>query len=154
MLYDLITNEVLVVPLCVWAAAQLLKLFTKLVQTKRLDLRYLVASGGMPSSHSAIVAALATTVAMTQGLSSVAFGIACIVALIVIYDSAGVRKSVGQQAVVLNRIVREIRFRRPMAELERDLRELIGHTPLQVVAGAALGIIIAWLWLILQFYNG
>lgn len=147
MFYELITNNVLVVPLCAWAVTQLLKVFIKLVQVKRLELRYLVASGGMPSSHSAIVTALATTVALTQGLDSVTFGIACIVALIVIYDSAGVRKSVGQQAVVLNRIVKEIRFRRPVAELERDLREFIGHTPLQVIAGAALGILIAWLWL-------
>ena len=150
MLYDLVTNEFVVVPLCTWALAQLSKVFIKLAQVKRLELRYLIASGGMPSSHSAIVAALATAVALSEGFGSVAFGISCIVALIVIYDSAGVRKSVGQQAVVLNRIVKEIRFRRPMAELERDLRELIGHTPLQVVVGTVLGIVIAWLWFILS----
>jgi len=149
MLYDLITNQVVVVPLGAWAVAQLLKTLLKLKKTKRFDLRYVVATGGMPSSHSAIVTALATTVAMVQGLGSVAFGITCVFALIVMYDSAGVRKAVGQQAVVLNRIVKEIRFRRPMAEVERDLRELVGHTPLQVVAGASLGIVISWLWLIL-----
>ena len=146
MLYEIITNKVLVAPLCAWAVAQLLKVFITLVKDKRLDLRYLVISGGMPSAHSALVSALATSVAIIQGLGSVAFGITAILALVVMYDAAGIRQSVGLQSVVLNRIVKELRSRRPMAELERDLREFIGHTPFQVIAGAALGIIVAWLW--------
>ncbi len=140
-------TNVLVISICAWAVAQLLKVLVILVRGKRLDLRYFVASGGMPSAHSAIVCALATAVAMTQGVGSVVFGIAVILALIVTYDAAGVRQSVGQQSVVLNRIVRELRFRRPIAEVERDLREFIGHTPFQVIVGAALGILVAWLWL-------
>ena len=147
MLYEIITNKVLVAPLCAWAVAQLLKVFITLVKDKRLDLRYLVISGGMPSAHSALVSALATSVAIVQGLGSVAFGITAILALVVMYDAAGIRQSVGLQSVVLNRIVKELRSRRPMAELERDLREFIGHTPFQVIAGAALGIIVAWLWI-------
>ena len=127
--------------------AQILKVFIILVREKRLDLRFFVSTGGMPSAHSAIVCALATAVAMTQGVGSVAFAITVVLALIVTYDAAGVRQSVGQQAVVLNRIVRELRFRRPVTEVERDLREFIGHTPFQVIIGAALGILIAWLWL-------
>ncbi|GAJ06059.1 unnamed protein product [marine sediment metagenome] len=143
-------TNVLVISICAWAVAQLLKVLIILVQEKRLDLRSFVISGGMPSAHSALVGALATSVAMTQGVESVAFGIAAVLALVVIYDAAGVRQSVGQQSVVLNRIVRELRFRRPIAELERDLREFIGHTPFQVIVGAALGILIAWLWLTLS----
>jgi len=146
VLYEIITNKVLVASLCAWAVAQLLKVFITLVKEKRLDLRYLVISGGMPSAHSALVSALATSVAIIQGLGSVAFGITAILALVVMYDAAGIRQSVGLQSVVLNRIVKELRSRRPMAELERDLREFIGHTPFQVIAGAALGIIVAWLW--------
>jgi len=149
VLYEIITNKVLVAPLCAWAVAQLLKVFITLVKDKRLDLRYLVISGGMPSAHSALVSALATSVAIIQGLGSVAFGITAILALVVMYDAAGIRQSVGLQSVVLNRIVQELRSRRPMAELERDLREFIGHTPFQVIAGAALGIIVAWLWIII-----
>lgn len=149
MLYEIITNKVLVAPLCAWAVAQLLKVFITLVKDKRLDLRYLVISGGMPSAHSALVSALATSVAIIQGLGSVAFGITAILALVVMYDAAGIRQSVGLQSVVLNRIVQELRSRRPIAELERDLREFIGHTPFQVIAGAALGIIVAWLWIII-----
>ncbi len=147
MLYEIITNKVLVISFSAWAVAQLLKVVVILVREKRLDLSYLVGSGGMPSAHSAVVSALATAVAMTQGLGSVAFGIAAILAVVVMYDAAGLRQSVGQQAVVLNRIIQELRFRRPIAELERDLREFIGHTQFQVIAGAILGILIAWLWL-------
>jgi len=136
-----------VISFCAWALAQLLKVFVILVREKRLDLRSFVGSGGMPSAHSAVVCALATSVAMTQGLGSVVFGITAILAVVVMYDAAGVRQSVGQQAAVLNRIVQELRFRRPIAELEHDLREFIGHTQVQVILGAILGILVAWLWL-------
>jgi len=147
VLYEIITNKMLIVPACAWAAAQLLKVFITLVKEKRLDLRYLVISGGMPSAHSAVVSALATVAAMIYGLGSAAFGITAILAFIVLYDAAGVRQSVGQQSVVLNRIIRELRYKHPIAELERDLREFIGHTSFQVIVGAVLGIFIAWLWL-------
>ena len=147
MFYEIITNKVLIIPICSWAIAQLLKVIVILIQKKQLDLRYLVISGGMPSSHSAFVSALATSVALTQGLGSVAFGISAIFALVVIYDAAGVRRSVGQQSVVLNRIIRELRLRRPITELGRDLREFVGHTQFQVIMGVLLGIVIAWSWL-------
>ncbi len=140
-------NNVLLISVCAWAVAQLIKVFAILIREKRLDLSYFVATGGMPSAHSATVSALATAVAMIEGLSSVAFAIATILALVVMYDAAGVRRAVSRQSSVLNRIVREFRVRRPRGEVERDLRELIGHTPFQVIIGAALGILIAWLWL-------
>ena len=139
-------NSVIIVPICAWAAAQLIKVLLVLVKRKELDLRYFVTSGGMPSAHSAIVSALATSVAMVEGLTSVAFGISVMLALIVMYDAAGVRRSVGKQAIVLNRVVKELRERRPIAELEYNLREFIGHTPFQVLVGAILGIAVAWLW--------
>jgi len=147
MLAELMVNKVLIISGCAWALTQLLKVLLVLVNEKRLNLRYFVASGGMPSAHSAVVSALATSVALTQGLGSATFAIATILALVVMYDAAGVRQSVGQQSVVLNRIVQELKLRRPVAELERDLREFIGHTPFQVIVGAALGILMAWLWL-------
>ncbi len=147
MFYEIITNKVLIIPICSWVMAQLLKVIVILIRKKQLDLRYLVISGGMPSSHSAFVSALATSVALIQGLSSVAFGISAIFALVVIYDAAGVRRSVGQQSVVLNRIIRELRLRRPITGLGRDLREFIGHTQFQIIIGALLGIVIAWSWL-------
>ncbi len=130
-----------------WAVAQFLKVLVGLVRDRRLDLSYFVTSGGMPSAHSATVSALTTAVAMIQGLNSVAFGIAAILAMVVMYDAAGVRRAVSRQSVILNRIVKEILARRPRDEVEHDLREFIGHTPFQVIIGAALGIFIAWLWL-------
>jgi acid phosphatase family membrane protein YuiD len=139
-------STVLLASICAWAAAQLLKVFTALIRKQQIDLRLFVSTGGMPSSHSAMVCALATSVAIVQGFNSVAFGIAAILAMVVMYDAASVRRWVGRQSVVLNRIVKEIRFRRPLAELERDLREFIGHTPFEVIIGAVLGITIAWLW--------
>ncbi|MFC1956344.1 divergent PAP2 family protein [Chloroflexota bacterium] len=147
MLYEIITNKVLIIPLCSWAIAQLLKVVVILIQKKQLDLRYLVGSGGMPSSHSAFVTSLATSIALLEGLGSVAFAISTIFALVVIYDAAGVRRSVGQQSVVLNRIIRELRDHRPFVELGRDLREFVGHTQLQVIIGVFIGIVFTWLWL-------
>ena len=137
---------VLLVSICAWVIAQLLKVFIALIRKKQIDLRLFFSSGGMPSAHSATVSALAASVAIVEGFSSTAFGIAAIFAMVVMYDAAGVRQWVGRQSIVLNRIVKEIRFRRPVAELERDLREFIGHTQFQVVIGAVLGIGIAWIW--------
>lgn len=139
-------SNVLLASICAWALAQLLKVFLALIGRRQIDLHLLVSTGGMPSAHSAMVCALATSVAIVEGLDSVAFGIAAILAMVVMYDAAGVRSWVGKQSVVLNRIVREIRTRRPLFELERDLREFIGHTPFEVIIGALLGITIAWLW--------
>jgi len=146
-LYEIITNEALVIPVSAWAVAQLIKLFTALVRDRRIDWWFLFRSGGMPSAHTALVCALATAVAMIQGLNSVAFAITVILAMVVMYDAAGVRQAVGRQAKIINRIVKELREKRPRDEVERDLREFIGHTQFQVIAGAISGILIAWIWL-------
>jgi len=150
VIIDILTNNILIIPISAWALAQISKTLVALLQGKGLDFRYLFSSGGMPSSHSTIVTALATTAGMVEGFDSAAFGIAAILASIVLYDAAGVRQAVSQQAIVLNRIVHEIRIREPLTKIEADLRELIGHTPFQVIVGAALGIIFAWLWLTIE----
>ena len=149
MFHDLVTNWALVIPASVWLLAQLIKTVVALVQGKGCDFSNMVGSGGMPSSHSAVVTSLTTVVAITQGLGSVAFAIAAILALIVMYDAANVRQSVGQQSTLINRIVRELRLRQPRIKLEADLRELVGHTPFQVLVGAVLGIAVALTWLTL-----
>ncbi len=146
-LYEMITNKALVIPASAWFIAQLLKVFVVLAREKRLDWWFLWRSGGMPSSHTALVCALAAAVAMMQGFDSVAFGITAILAMVVMYDAAGVRQAVSRQSVILNRIVKELLEKRPRDEVERDLREFIGHTPFQVIGGAAVGIFVAWLWL-------
>ena len=140
-------NEILLICLTAWAVAQTVKVISGLVKEKRLILRTFVASGGMPSSHSATVSALATSVGMLQGLNSVAFGVATILALVVMYDAAGVRQAVSRQSIILDRIVNEFKVGRHKGEMERDLKELIGHTPYQVFVGCFMGILIAWVWL-------
>lgn len=150
MLSELINNNVLIAPLLSWAVAQLCKVILFLLEKRKLELRYLVSSGGMPSSHSALVAGLATAVALVEGVGSVTFGISVVLAFIVMYDAATVRHSVGQQAVILNRVLKEIQERRPVKVLGRELKELIGHSPLEVLVGGFLGIGIAWLWIIVS----
>ena len=146
--YEFFTNKALIAPLIAWTIAQLIKVVIEIVTNHRLDLGRLVSSGGMPSSHSAFVSALATTVGLIDGVGSVTFAISVIFASVVLYDAAGVRHSVGKQAVVLNRIIREFRERRPIAELEADLKELIGHTAFEVAAGVLLGVGVAFLWFV------
>lgn len=143
---DILTNDALIIPIVAWTAAQLIKLFGGIIKRRKVDLRFFIRSGGMPSAHTALVCSLATAVGMIEGWSSVAFAIAAIFASVVMYDAAGVRHAVGKQAAILNRIIREIREKRPRIVVEHDLKELIGHTPRQVFAGALLGILIAVLW--------
>ncbi len=147
VLSEIITNKVLIIPISAWAVSQLLKVVIVLAREKRLDWWFLVRSGGMPSSHTALVCALAAAVAMTLGFNSILFAITVILAIVVMYDAAGVRQAVSQQSVILNRIVKELLEKRPRDEIGRDLREFIGHTPFQVIAGAIIGIFVAWLWL-------
>lgn len=149
MFFDIITNKALVIPVAVWAISQLSKVVIVLVREKNLDLWLLIRSGGMPSSHTALVCALAAVVGMMQGFDSIAFAITAVLAMVVMYDATNVRQAVGQQSVILNRIVRELREKRPRDEVERDLREFIGHTPFQVIVGGMLGILVAWLWLVI-----
>ncbi len=142
MFSDLIGNKVLIISACTWGITQILKVLIILVQERRLAWNYFTTSGGMPSSHSATVCALCTSIAMIEGTGSVFFSIATVLAIIVMYDAAGIRQSVGQQSVIINRIVKSHKY-----DVERELRELIGHTPIQVIVGGILGILIAWTWL-------
>lgn len=147
-LIDIISNKVLVIPICAWAISQLIKVIIKLVWRRRITLRDFVASGGMPSSHTALVCSLAAVVAVVEGFASVIFAVVAIFALVVMYDATGVRQSVSKQSIVLNRIVKELLVGR-IRTVDRDLRELIGHTPFQVLMGALLGVLVAWLGLVI-----
>jgi acid phosphatase family membrane protein YuiD len=146
MFSDLGSNIVLIISAATWVITQILKVLVILVQEKRLDWSYFLTSGGMPSSHSATVCALATSIAMTVGLASVYFSISVVLAVIVMYDAAGVRQSVGQHSEVLNRIVKQFKIKSTKAGIEQNFREFIGHTPFQVFIGAVLGILISWSW--------
>ena len=143
------SNYPLICSLIGWFVAQTLKIFTSLIKEKKLDFRKIVALGGMPSSHSSTVCALATAIARSEGFSSASFAIAFMFAFVVMTDAAGVRHAAGEQAKLLNRIVRDIAENRP-SFMQKKLKEFIGHTPLEVVVGALLGILIA----LLVPYNG
>jgi acid phosphatase family membrane protein YuiD len=123
--------------LVAWAIAQVLKVVIWSLRHRRLNLRVLAETGGMPSSHAAFVMGLTTTVARLDGLSSSTFAIALIFSLVVMYDAQGVRRAAGRQAEVLNRVIEDLFGQRGVAE--HRLRELLGHTPIEVLVGAGLG---------------
>lgn len=143
-LTDLITNSILVAAVLGWLIAQILKTVIHTLFTKEFTAERLVGSGGMPSSHSATVCALATAVCYEYGAGSFEFAISVIVAIIVMYDAMGVRRETGIQAKLLNDIIKtfEDMGRSELTAYDK-LKEFIGHTPLQVLMGALLGILIA-----------
>jgi acid phosphatase family membrane protein YuiD len=140
--------KILLICFASWAVAQIAKVLIGLWREHRFNWSSFVSSGGMPSSHSATVSALATSVGITYGINNVSFAISAILAIVVMYDAAGVRRAVSRQAFILNRIMKQLRDQRPRDVVEKDLRELVGHTPFQVFMGMAIGIIIAGLWML------
>jgi uncharacterized protein len=142
---DFVNNRILIIAICTWAITQVLKVIVILIQERRIAWSYLINSGGMPSSHSSSVCSLATSIAMIMGIGTVYFSIAVVLAAVVMYDAAGVRQSVGQHSAVLNRIVKEFSFKFS-GDTQKDFREFVGHTPFQVIIGAVVGVLIAWIW--------
>jgi acid phosphatase family membrane protein YuiD len=130
----------LLAPLVAWAIAQASKVILTSWRQRRLNLRVLAETGGMPSSHAAIVMGMTTAVGKHAGVSSAAFAIALIFSFVVMYDAAGLRRAAGRQAAILNRLVEDLVHMRGMQE--QKLRELLGHTPVEVVVGAVLGIVV------------
>ena len=135
----LAANRVLWASVGAWVIAQVLKTLRALWLTRKLNLNYIVSSGGMPSSHSALVTGLATAVGRVDGLRSTSFALAAVLAGVVMYDAAGVRLAVSKQARILNIMLDDFFHERGLNE--QRLHELIGHTPVQVFAGALVGIV-------------
>ncbi len=135
----LLSNKVLIAALTWWTVAQLIKVPINYAVNRKIDLRLWASSGGMPSSHAALVCALATGVALQEGFSSPLFAMCVAFAMIVMYDATGVRQAAGKQAAILNVIVDELFQGHPISE-ER-LKELLGHTRFQVIVGALMGIL-------------
>ncbi|HHU79150.1 MAG: divergent PAP2 family protein [Caldicoprobacterales bacterium] len=141
---EILDNKIIWVSLLAWFIAQFIKVLLTIMFGKQLDLTRFVGSGGMPSSHSALVVSMATSIGYANGFNSSIFALSATVALIVMYDAAGVRRAAGKQAAVLNEIVEELQAHRGIRE--EKLKELLGHTPIEVIAGAALGILIAFIF--------
>ena len=136
----LFSNKILGVAILSWFVAQLLKFIITLIQERRVDFGKFIASGGMPSSHSSFVTALAVAIGHVNGFDSSYFAIAAVLSFIVMYDAANVRLQAGKQAAKINQIIQVLED--PNLNPEQRLKEILGHTPIQVVAGGILGIII------------
>ncbi|SJZ85495.1 divergent PAP2 family protein [Selenihalanaerobacter shriftii] len=144
---QILANQVLLTGATAWLIAQLLKVILNYSMNRRLNLERFVGSGGMPSSHAAFIMALSTRVGLKEGWNSSLYGVTLGVALIVMYDAAGVRRAAGKQAKILNEIADEIFHHGELKQ--QKLKELVGHTPYEVIVGALLGILIA---LLLYYY--
>ena len=124
-----------------WFIAQALKVILTLIVDRKLNLSRMIGSGGMPSSHSSLVMGLSTAVGLHLGWDSPLYAVALVTSLVVMYDASGVRRSVGIQAAILNQIIEDAYQHKPFSQ--DKLKELIGHTPYEVFAGAILGIVVA-----------
>ena len=144
--FRMFINPVLLVPTCSWLLAQVLKTIINAVMNKKMEWSRLVGDGGMPSGHSATVSALATMVGFAVGFDSVEFAIAAVLAVVVMHDASGVRLETSKQAATIISMVEVINdyLSESDTNIKTDkLKVLVGHTPLQVLFGALLGIAVA-----------
>ena len=139
---ELLSNPFLLIGLSSWFWAQLIKTIIHAIVTKSIDFTRLIGDGGMPSGHSATVSSLATAAALVYGLGSFEFAIALVFAIVVCKDAMGVRLETGKQAAIINDIVEAFNVLTSEEKLpDAKLKEFVGHTPLQVIAGILLGIV-------------
>lgn len=144
VLQELLHNDILLAGILSWLTAQVVKTILYAVINKEIDLSRLMGDGGMPSAHSATVSAVMVMTGLLCGFGSPLFAVACIVAIIVMHDAMGVRLETGKQAKLLNEMVALFEaLGQPKLSMEKKLKEFVGHTPLQVIAGMLLGIAVA-----------
>ena len=134
-------NQVFLVTLSAWLLAQVIKVIIGVKKERRFNFRWIFEPGGMPSAHTATVAALSTAVGLHFGFDTGLFGVTVIFAVMIMFDAGGFRRMVGRQATILNKIIDDVYAKKKVEE--EKVRELLGHTPVQVIAGAALGILVA-----------
>ena len=140
---DLFTNQVLVAAFTAWAIAQIIKVPLEYALHRKLDWSLLLSSGGMPSSHSALVIGASVSIGLEEGFKTPLFALSSVLAMIVIYDAIGIRRQAGDHARVLNLMIDELFTGHPLAE--KELKEVLGHTPREVIGGVVLGILVPFL---------
>ena len=140
----ILQNKILIATVLTWTIAQVIKIVINTTRDKHLDWRWFFQTGGMPSSHSAGATALATACGLETGFDSVGFAIAAVFAMVTMFDAQGVRRSAGRQARLLNKMLLKMGWHGDTAN--DPLRELQGHTPLQVLLGGLLGVFMGWLF--------
>jgi len=138
---QLIQNKIFMTTLSAWLIAQTIKVTIGVIREKKFDFRWFVGTGGMPSSHATGASCLATAIGLECGFSSVYFALAASFAIVVMFDAQGVRRASGRQARILNKVMEDIYWQGRIKE--NSLRELIGHTPIEVIIGFFLGVFIA-----------
>ena len=141
---DFLENKFLIVTFIVWCCIQLFKFITDFVINRKPNFRRLFGAGGMPSSHSAVVATLTTLIGKEYGLGNGIFAVSFVFSLIVMYDAAGVRRAAGKQATLLNKLVEN--YPNSNVIVTEKLVEVLGHTPFQVLVGAVIGILVGALY--------
>ncbi len=137
---QIVTNKALVIPFLLWLSIQIIKFITDFIVNKKINFKRLLGAGGMPSSHSAVVTSLAVCIGKSYGFDSGIFALSVIMALVVMYDAAGIRRAAGKQARILNKIMENPEL--TTVEVHEKLIEALGHTPIQVFVGAIVGIVI------------
>ncbi len=140
ILGEIFKNKYIVVPLLLWFFIQIFKVIYDLITTKKFNFKRILGAGGMPSSHSAVVVGLATLIGKYEGVNTPIFAVALIFSFIVMYDAAGVRRAAGKQAKLLNQIVETPGL--SGLQVSEKLVEVLGHTPIQVLVGALIGLFV------------
>ena len=135
-----IQNKYLIVPFLLWFFIQLFKVIYDLVTTKKFNFKRILGAGGMPSSHSAVVVGLATLIGKGEGVDTPIFAVTVILAFVVMYDAAGVRRAAGKQAKLLNKLIETPGL--TGIQVSEKLVEVLGHTPFQVLVGALIGLVV------------
>lgn len=135
-------NGILMISLCSWALAQMLKTLISYMVLGHFSIERMFGAGGMPSSHAALVVSLTTAIGLVEGTASPLFAFTFVVAMVVMYDATGVRRAAGKHARALNQILQQMRLTHTVPETA--LKEFLGHTPVEVIAGAALGFGVAY----------
>jgi uncharacterized protein len=138
---EIIHNKILLITLAVWGLAQTLKVILGVFKEKRFNFRWFIGTGGMPSSHAAGASAMATSVGLEYGFNSALFAVAACFALVTMFDAQGVRRATGYQATILNKMMDDIYWKGQIEE--QRLKELVGHTPIEVLAGLVFGVFCA-----------
>lgn len=138
------SNKFVYIPFLVWFSIQLFKVIWDLVTTKKFNFKRIMGAGGMPSSHSAVVITLAVMIGKSQGFDSPIFALALIFSFVVMYDAAGIRRAAGKQAKMLNQLIETPGL--SGVQVSERLVEVLGHTPMQVVVGALIGLIVGLLF--------
>ena len=135
-----IQNKYLLIPLLLWLFIQIFKVICDLITTKKFNFKRILGAGGMPSSHSAVVVSLATLIGKNEGVDTSIFAVSVILACIVMYDAAGVRRAAGKQAQLLNKLIETPGL--TGVQVSEKLVEVLGHTPIQVLVGASIGLVV------------